>query len=227
MKTRVILILSFFLFISQSSKAQFAFGVSPGLNLNGAYFGYQINNKVVPYAGLQFFNLGFKFEENGERYDFSSNSIISYSDTETLNGSLLIPTIGTKYFFLENNKLKSFFNLGISKPILWAKNEYNGQENEELKEAVDNLNLWGGEFGFGVEYYFSENFSLGGEFGLRFLHARFQETQQTTIFDPNAGNFQQSEISRDYRFNFSPTFSRITLNYYFSRKTPSSEVSTE
>ena len=41
--------------------------------------------------------------------------------------------------------------------------------------------MWGGEFGFGIEYFFDENFSLGGEFGLRYIHLMYEETSPRDI----------------------------------------------
>lgn len=71
------------------------------------------------------------------------------------------------------------------------------------------------KFGFGVEYFFDENFSLGGEFGLRYFNFRYNDSNEREIYNPNTGNYMDTEIKNDYSFNMSPTFSKISLNYYF------------
>ena len=60
MKTKLLLLFAV-IFMTNVSFGQFSFGVSPGINLNSAYFGYKINNKIVPYVGLQYLNAKYKY----------------------------------------------------------------------------------------------------------------------------------------------------------------------
>ena len=218
MKTKLLLVLFTALVLINKSYGQFSFGVSPGIGLNSAYFGYKINNKIVPYIGFQYLNAKFKFEESGEKYDWDLNQVVSYSEKNIFSGSLYIPNIGVKYFIKQHNKIKAYLSLNISKPLLSGNLKYDGEEDEDFKESIKNISMWGGEFGFGVEYFFDENFSIGGEFGLRYLHLKYNDTYESDLYNPNTGNYQDTEIENDYRFNMSPTFSRISLNYYFLKE---------
>lgn len=172
---------------------QFSFTASPGINLNSAYFGYKINDKLVPHIGIQ--------------YVLASGSF-NYSDntpTDKVSASLLIPTIGIKYFALKTNKIRGYFNLDITKPVINGKitGSDSSDANQEYQDALDNISIWGTQFGFGVEYFFDNNFSIGGEYGIRYFHLKYNNADQ---LDSNISNVG---------FALSPTYSRISLNYYF------------
>jgi len=218
MKTTLLTALLAFFALTFQSYAQFSFGVSPGLGLNTAYFGYKINDKILPYAGFQYLNANIKYEESGERYDPATNEIVSYTETDKLTGSLYIPTLGVKYFIKQQDKIQAYLTLGVTKPILSGKTEYDGDEDSQFNEDLQNIDLWGGEFGFGVEYFFDPSFSLGGEFGIRYLRLRYKDSNETFVFDPSTGDTRASKFQEDYGINISPTYSKISLNYYFQRR---------
>jgi hypothetical protein len=157
--------------------SQFTFGVSPGLNTNTAQFGYKMG-KINPYIGFQYLGGYLKMEE-----------------TESVKAkvTLLIPEIGVKFFAIENNKLKGYLNLNITKPFISGK--YDGDDLPYLND----ISLIGGNFGLGVEYFFDDNFSVGGEYGLQYIHGKYD--------DPNS----------DFVVNVGivPTYSKICLNFYF------------
>lgn len=201
--------------LSNESYGQFAFGVSPGLGLNSAYFGYKIKDRVVPFIGFQYLKTNVTYEESGEKYDNDLNQLVSYSETNEFSGGIYIPNIGVKYFIKQHNKIQAYLSLSVSKPILRGKMKYNGEEEADYGEDVESFNLWGGEFGFGIEYFFDENFSLGGEFGLRYLHVDFVETSDRNYYNPDTGELEPTEYIYDYRYNLNPTFTKISLNYYF------------
>lgn len=214
MKTKLVLSLAL-LVVATEGFSQFSFGVSPGISFNSAYFGYKINNKFVPFIGFQYVGAKLKMEESGTRYDFNINQIVSYNEKREISASLAVPNFGLKYFIKHHDKLQAYLLLSFSKPILNAKVTDDGVEDEDLKENIKGISMWGSELGFGVEYFFDENFSFGGEFGLRTFRLKSNTSRTDTIFDPNTGNPQEVEIKNDYAFNLSPTYSRISLNFYF------------
>ena len=165
--------------------AQFAFGVSPGINLNGASFGYQFGNSAVGYIGLQYLGAHLSVEDSGE------------PETE-VSASILSPTIGLKYFAFSKNKLKGYFNASLSKPIFAGKLKTDGEEDPDFKESIRNSNSLGFEIGFGVEYFFDGNFSIGGEYGFRNLSFKYADDADVVI-----------------KARVSPTYTRFCLNYYF------------
>lgn len=215
MKPKLLLLALAILTIIPESKGQFTFGISPGLRLNSTSFGYRIKDKVVPFIGFQYIHANASYEESGERYDYDIDQIVSYSELEELSGGLYIPNIGVKYFPIQRDKLQAYFSLCISKPILSAKAFYDGEEDEQLMEDIESLSLWGGEFGFGVEYFFDENFSIGGEFGLRYLSLKYAESSERNIYNPDGEEPYATEIKRNLSYNMNPSYSRISLNFYF------------
>jgi hypothetical protein len=215
MKIKLFVALVAIISFSLKSYGQFTFGVSPGIGLNSTYFGYKLNDKLVPFIGFQYAHVKFKYEETGEEFDYDLGDVVSYSYKTEFSGSLYVPNIGIKYFIKQQNKLNAYVSLCISKPFLSGKLEYDGEADEEFKNQIKNISLWGGEAGFGVEYFFDDNFSIGGEFGLRYLHLKYNDSYDYEFYNPNTGDYEMTEIKDDYRLNVSPTFSKLSLNFYF------------
>ncbi|MDH5609699.1 MAG: hypothetical protein OEY56_09465 [Cyclobacteriaceae bacterium] len=197
-----------------SGFGQAAFGLSPGLGFSSAYFGTK-KTKVMIYAGLQHVGTKYNYQESGKRFDFNLNRIINYDNTTTFKGSLFVPNVGFRLYLKENEQLKTYFNLNLAKPFVSGKMEENGTENVEFGEDVKKFRMFGGEFGFGTEYYFTSQFALGGEFGLRYLRLKYDDTRDDLIFDPNTGNDVASVTTISFKSKASPTYSRIVFNYYF------------
>ena len=212
---RLFLAILVFAFIKANTFSQCTFSVSPGLTFNSANFGYKINSKFVAYIGFQFANVGIINETTGKEYDLMLHNIVDYSHKKELSGSLYIPNIGAKYYIKEVNKLKSYLTLNISKPIIGGKEKYDGKESESFKNDIKNVSMWGGEFGFGTEYFFDENFSVGGEFGLRYFRFGNSSEIDYLLYDSSTGIGTKSKIKNDYSVNLSPTYAKFSFNYYF------------
>jgi hypothetical protein len=180
---KVVLLLSVCLLLGLKGYSQFSFGVSPGLSTNTAYFGFKIG-KVVPYVGLQY---------------ASAHLNVEVGDTIDGKVSLIVPEVGVKFFAIEKNKLKAYFNLNVTKPFISGKLTQNGTEMDSFGETLKDVKLIGGNFGFGVEYFFDDNFSVGGEYGVQYLHGKYDED-----FGIKVGVV--------------PTYSKISLNFYFGDK---------
>ena len=197
------------------AQTSFAFGVRPGIGLNGAYFGANINESFVPFVGFDYFGVGGTLQESGLQYDYNLGQIINYSSEDEASASVYNLSIGVRWFFTKVADLKPYFTGTFFKPFISAEVKNNGDINESVQEAVDNLSIWGFTLGFGTEYYFTKNFSVGGEFGARFFIGSFEQTDQVYIYNPNTGYYQETD--RDYNFdlNLQLTYSVVTLNYYF------------
>lgn len=213
MKTKIILF-AIITFITFDSQSQIAFGVSPGLNLNSAYIGYK-TNKFVPFFGFQYFNAAFNYSEKGQHFDYDQNAVVNYEDTYLYSVSVYMPTLGLKYYLVEKEKVKAYTSLAITKPIVIGKARDNGVENTDLTDYLKKLSIWGGELGFGAEYYFDEQFSVGGEFGIRYLSLKDELTQTTTFYNPNTGMDQSTTITNKFSFRTTPTYTKFSLNFYF------------
>jgi len=176
------------LFLVNSAKSQITFTVKPGLNLNGANFGYKTKN-FVPYFGLQFLNLTDKFKDNN-------------TDRKTKT-HIYMPIIGSKIFIIDKESLKGLINATLFKPVIFGKEVENGEEDESYKEDFKSLKLWGGELGFGSEYFFNEHFSFGGEFGFRFGFYNYKNESNT------------SEFSYTENMHLNMTYISGSMNFYF------------
>lgn len=174
-------------FAPRESSAQLAFGVSPGLQMNGAYVGYKFNDRLMGTFSFQYYGVSSKIDDSGDETKFSA--------------ALIVPSVGIKYFLPRQNQIQPYLTLNLSKPIVSGKLEYDGEPDEEFEDAIDNLSLLGVGFGFGVEYFFDENFSLGGEYGFQFLSAKYDISDE---FD-----------DIEFTGSFNPTYTKLTLNYYF------------
>jgi len=205
------------IFISANVYSQFTFSVSTGdrFELNGANFGYKINDRIVPFVGLQYLNINLSYEEAGEEYNYDLGVVDSYTNEENLSGNLFIPGIGVKYFFVQKNNLKAYGSISLFKPVVRAKVMYNGEEDVYLNEILGEVNIWGGSLGFGSEYFIDENFSVGGEFGLRSFRGTYSETYDVLRYNPETGTNFDAEVTSDVLVCLRPTYTKISLNYYF------------
>jgi len=189
MKTKNLLVIVL-LFISVTTYGQMSFGVSPGIiGFSGARVGFNSDGKFVPYVSLQY--AGGKYTYDDKDPDYGSK-------TETSLG-IYVPNVGFRLYQERGENFKTFFNFGLSKPFITGKRFVDGEEDQTFKEDRKKTKLFGMEASFGAEYFLSEHFSLSGEYGLRYFHFKYD--------------------NKDYNYteklNLSPTFSRITFNYYF------------
>ena len=200
------------------SKAQFTFSVNPGIQLNSAGFGYKIN-KFVPIIGLQILHGSANLNEKGKRYDPGTGDIVSYEDKYKFSGTIYVPTLGVKYFFTENNKLRAYGAMSFAKFIPSGKVEdsRNADANDDLKNEIRKYSLYGGQLGFGTEYFFDDNFSIGGEFGLILFRLKYKDAEDVEVYNPNTNDFVSSTRTYDYKFNLQPTYVKLSLNFYFSK----------
>lgn len=213
MKNKILLSIAC-LFFSSAVFGQFTFGVSPGFSFNGAYFGYKVNKRVLPFVGIQFGNMSFKFDESGTREN-GSGGFEEYHDKFDFKGGIYVINIGAKHYFKPKNKIKAYTALNLVKPILKGKLTTEDAElQKEVNDQIKNIKMWGGEIGFGTEYFFDDNFSIGGEFGIRHLGINVKNTRTETLFDNN-GNSKEVEIVTKANTNINPTYTRFSLNFYF------------
>ncbi len=210
-------------FVGFNAYSQFAFGVAPGLSTNTAYFGFKVGN-VVPYVGFQYINVGFKMSYSG--YYWDGAAVVHDEGDMKISGSLYVPDIGVKLFFIQQAKLKAYINVNVAKPLVRGHIKEDGDEVDDaiyhngewgpLNDLLKDVKVWGGQAGFGVEYFFDDNFSVGGEYGIMMLRGSFKEEWQELVWNGSA------DVMMDFEEKFSlklmPTYARISLNFYFGGK---------
>lgn len=201
--------------VSTVSQAQISFSVSPGMNLNGATFGYVINDKIIPYAGIQLLSANFTFTDKYQTWDYSENRQITETEEMEASGFVFAPTLGIKAYIFGQEKLKGYVNAAFTKPFISGKFTSDGDEFEELSETIDKVSIFGLQAGFGAEYFFDTNFSISGEFGLSYLNMGCKDTYEDDYYNPNIDSYIDYEGKMNINLNMIPTYSRISLNFYF------------
>ena len=178
-------------------QGQAVFSVKPGLNLNGATFGFNGKN-VQPFIGLRF--VSGKLTSEYHDANFPAND---YKNETKLN--IYMPNIGAKLFLSESDVIRPYLQVAFYKPIIFGKRLEDGTESQTFKDNLNNIKVWAGEFGFGTEYFLHPQFSLGGEFGLRVanLKEKYESQDQTTTSTDKVG--------------LGISYVSFSLNYYFTK----------
>lgn len=194
-----------------------AFGVNPVGPMPETYVGYKIG-PVVPYLSLSLVNAGGRIAYYWEDYDeYYDPPYSEGGDTIKFSGSVLAPTFGTKLVF-GPSELKPFIRLSAGIPFLLTLNaevsdedeqEYIDEVIEDIREGMGTTLLLTG--GMGVEYYFAERFSIGGEFNYHYLSSGGEWEYSDTASD---GSWWWREVY-DVSGRIGGTSAGMWLNFYF------------
>lgn len=202
---------------TQNANAQLAFSVSPGLGLNSAYVGYSVNPKFIPFVSFQYLSFATDYSSSYTDWDYDNNVPKVNTYASELNASVLLPGLGVKYFLANQNKVKTYATASVTMPIIMAEFKEDGVVNPDVEKTVKSISSLGSELGFGAEYYFDDNFSIGGEFGFRMLSGSLEENYDDEYYDPIKDEFVASQSKYSSKGNISPTYTKFTLNFYFLR----------
>jgi hypothetical protein len=180
------------------------FSVSPGQLLQGGQLGMSYG-KFQPYIGLDIMGASGKIRIS----DTESDAFQEMSAGVTL----YIPNIGARYYF-GSSEVKPYVYAGFLKSIatVSVKVETNSGEEDfegDVKDQLTSLlGFWGVNAGFGAEYPFSEHFSVGGEYGFRYLrtHAEGDGGEDALMGEGTA-----DEITASLK----ASTVRVVLNYKF------------
>ncbi|MBN2000284.1 sigma-70 family RNA polymerase sigma factor [candidate division KSB1 bacterium] len=238
-------ILLFGLATCLSAQSDFVFGIKPGNTVNSAYFGLKMDN-LVPMVGVDvvWLTASGKYTDTSEDqwnsyYDGTNYKQKTVSSID-MEGSalLLIPHIGAKYF-LGSGDVKPYFfgNAFFSMPSVkmessWKDESWYYEDNrqvdhdtdkgsEDLDEETEDiikdvLGFWGITIGGGAEYFFSERFSIGGEYGIRLLFNSVNISGESGDSDPNGyGQSYRNEWEGELSASLRVTYAVVSLNFYF------------
>jgi hypothetical protein len=196
---------------------KFAFTVKPEiLGLAGGSFGYKLPSDIVLSAGVDFYHLGMTVES---KTSYMGVNLSGSTSTTDLTLNLYNLYAAGKFYIVSQNAVKGYLLAEVSKPIVSGASKRNEQEDENLKQTLDNMSIWGLKGAFGAEYFFSDNFSLGGEFGFRMLLISTNMSNDSPAFsyDYQLGQVQigtqRNETTVD--IGLSLTYSTLTVNFYF------------
>lgn len=189
---------------------------TPGINIHfGVGFGK--GDQIVPYLGLGMQRRSFNFDWDPNDDDNDANI-----DDDTGAALQFGLEIGGKFFFIERAKGKAppFLDVAFYKYFgsISTDNDYDGLpgnagdgEAESPDDAPDYI-YWdqqmlsplGFRLAFGAEYYFNDNFSLGGQFfGIDFALARGTVPSNMDLIDTRTYFNLYTMLTMTYRFSFS------------------------
>ena len=212
------------------------FSMSPGQTVQSAQVGMSFGN-LMPYFGFDLMGVAGKATINttDKYYDAVTNAYLGTIESK-LDGSasaaLFIPHFGARFYFA-TEPLKPYLYAGFLKSMPFVSAELSVSESVrdangvvlastsdkmklkgDAKEAITKpLGFWGMSLGFGSEYPFSENFTLGGEFGLQWFHT--STSSNTTTTTELLEETLVSELSSEMSASLKLTTARIVLNYQF------------
>ncbi len=201
------------LFISLTAFSQMSFNVSPGLGIQGAHFGFKAGS-VQPYVGFQYLGGSYINKETGEEWDSDEGEVVDYEDQTKVSVNVYMPTVGVKVY-MGSGAVQPYLNFTASKPIIRGKMQANGEESPEFAEELKKIKVLSGAFAFGAEYFVDDNFSIGGEFGVRYLGGKYQDTYESSFWNPDEAEYQDTEITTTQKVMASPTYTVVTLTYFF------------
>jgi len=177
-----------------AEKMDKTFSVSPGQLLETAQFGFGFGS-LQPYIGLDMVRGSIKIEgtDSGDDIEESGSAMI------------LAPHIGTRWY-LGTQSVRPYFVGDFVKSFGFfdVKDDWSNAVPGEAKDAIKSiLGFWGLGAGFGCEYSFADNFSVGGEYRFTWLH--------TGTGDIDTGTDESMKAT----VNIEMTGSRVWLNYKF------------
>lgn len=185
----------------------FAFCAKPGMLVNAAQFGYK-SDALFAGVGLEFASVGVSSKSS------HTDSSYSYEYSSKVDVSVFLPQLAFRYFFsptaageVRPYAAASVFYSLSSVRIQTTDGETTVRDTSAERTLGDVLNgNVGGTLGFGGEYFFSENFSLGGEFGCRALFGG--------VSDESSG-YYSGTYKYDYNLGLGVVYTALGLNFYF------------
>ncbi len=219
--------------------AETAFIVRPGGMLQGASVGLK-SGSMTYFAGLDFLVASASASYADEDWrDDGGGLYLYHKGNEEFEGSakLFVPHLGIR-IALGQETVRPYLAVSLFKVIpslslsgsetdtyylpdgtvdFHFHSDLGGADlDKSLKDIEDILGAWGFNLGFGSEYYFAENFSLGGEFALRYI--KFSGSSGATTNSDWNGDGQtdyRDTWSREMSATFGVTSAHFSLNYYF------------
>jgi len=149
----------------------------------------------TPVVGLGYFGASTKRDGSDSDYDSSIK--------------FLLPRTGARIMGSKLGNLNHYYigELFLVVPIV-SGSEISSSEEAEIK---DELELFGVTLGWGVENYFSDSFSIGGEITYNWIH----HSVERESYDYDWENDTESTDKYDLITNLSATIVQVTFNYYF------------
>ena len=149
------------------------------------------NTSITPTLGLAYFSASTKFRDEYDGEVDEGKSAIR----------IFIPKAGFRRYSGRSENLTSYVALEgwLLLPFI-SDEDLTTRQKTNTKDALDLLGL---TVGYGAEYFFSPQFSLGGEVSMNWIHWDYKPERES------------ASSTYEVRAILGATLSRVTLNYYF------------
>jgi hypothetical protein len=165
------------------------FGIQPGQIVQSAYFASDMGS-VAPLVGLDLLSVSLGIED----FDASVR--------------LFIPHFGAR-IYLNPNRSSGNVVPYLEGTFLYAFPSVDLGDESSLEEMVEDvLGFWGFTAVFGAEYFFSDRFSVGGEYGLRYL-------RDSAELEIEEGDIIEEEIDSEVTVSYNASYVAASLNFHF------------
>jgi hypothetical protein len=167
------------------------FGVRPGSTVESAYFGADMGT-ITPIFGIDFLGVTVTVEDT----DVSASMYIPHFGARVyLNSNR---TAGSVVPFVQGTFMKSFASVDL------------GDGDSDLTDAIgDLLSFYGIGLAFGAEYFFADRFSLGGEYGLRYMKTSAELNVDMDILD------EPITLDSNLEISYKSSYAGVSLNFHF------------
>tara|TARA_B100001115_G_C15673813_1_gene325480 strand:- start:17 stop:619 length:603 start_codon:yes stop_codon:yes gene_type:complete len=148
------------------------------------------DRKLVPAIRTGYFHIGVTGEE------------------ESMGAHIFVPSIGLRTGHKKITDLRRYWLADVFTvvPI------FTGTDKKQIKEDWDDLfdPIVGLIGGYGVEYFFSNQFSIGGEASMNLVMNSWKnESEEQIDWD------EYRSVSEDWRLTAGAIFTQFTFNFYF------------
>ena len=150
---------------------------------------------LTPVVGIGYFGFLNKQDGSDNDYDFSVK--------------FLLPNAGVRMFANKVGNLNHYYlgELFLVIPFV-SGSELSSSEEEDIKDGLD---LFGVKVGSGIENYFTESFSIGGEFSFSWIY----HSVESESYDYDYYYGSESIDKYDIITTLGATIVQVTFNYYF------------
>jgi hypothetical protein len=198
MSRSIVLALVLVVFLATAGQAEMLFGVKPSSVVQSSYFGFLAGTNMVIQFGLDYARVGVKMEGDTEG-DFGLDPI---SIDAEVSASMMMPHAGVKVYLKPRaaGATSPYFLADLFKAFTSVDpGDVDDAADDALASVEELLSPFGLNLAFGAEYHFSDRFSLGGEYGLRYL-------MSSTEFD---------DIDMTIETSLGMTYAAMTANFVF------------
>jgi len=225
-----------------ASAVGITFTAKPGALMNTAEVGIDLG-MVEPYFGMDLVWISVSNDLTDSEVYQSGDYRWQQSYSYNVEGSalMLIPHLGAKFNFgkraageirpfVRGSMFMSLVSVSVSgseeeSESVWydympgyaPDDSYHWENDLETDEAEDIakelLSFFGIELAFGAEYFFTEKFSLGGEFGVRAIMNDFEVTD--SYQQSGQDYIENDEWKNEMSIHFRMSYAVFNLNFYF------------